>query len=349
MIRYTEDKWGALVFPVDTDLTKLNFDNCFVAIGTQSIWVFPFTRLNKYIQDYENFSKFLGDKHNYYYLDGKVSNRTYHYACKNKLNYLTGQCEENTRYYHATCSGFEVEEKFSFRWHKAICEYVVPVYADKTGTARRIMYFTELCPTAEIETINKATLSERGKRAGLSRSMKKKCVGCIYGKVCTNRWQKAEENCHVSRKALNRTIRQLAVKRFGSFQKLVELCRHSESDYHTLFPISKKHFVVQEINGHYVQFERKTTSDIRKSTHRAIVTPQLENKAKVLMLFLHLCSEKSNNNCSVLNPKAVGYQKYRLMEFREGRRWTTINRYDFQSYDDVFKKLGVPDKRVLFK
>ena len=350
MIRYTEDKWGCLVFPIDTRIEELKLNNCFVAKSNDSIWVFPFKNLNKYIVEYKGFNVFLQQKENFFVLENQVSKRDYHFACKNKLNYVTGKCCEGW-----SCSGFEVENKFDFQWHKAVCEFIAPTYCDLTKKARHRIHFEDLCPTLEIEQANKKTLSARGKRAGLSRKIKSsdKCNGCVYdNNACVNRWKNAEKNCHVSRKMMNRRLKQIAGKRFGSFDNLVSLYGYvglENSEYEIILPINKRHFCVADKMKAYGQtkcYRVEPFSEIKRHFKPSKRTPALEYKSKIYMLFLSVA-----NTCRTIlsETKFNNAWVYYLACFNVGRTTQSITHYTFKSYTDVLKKFGTEKKEKIFR
>jgi hypothetical protein len=346
--RFTIDKWGCLVFPADADVIALGLDNCFVVKGDKSLWVFPFNILSKYIQEftYDNtyrrwggsdFDDFIKkNKENYFILYGKIIKQTYHYCCKNKMNFIT---TGNSCY---TCH-FTALQNTLFKWNKSKCKYIKPLYCDISHTTCRVLLFTNLCPDIQTEQMNKQTLTERGKRATITKKLSEtKCNMCIYNASCKHKSKRVEQNCSISRKMLNRRMRQMADQRFGKYSKLVEIMRYigltkgrGKTAWKTIVPINKVLIATQQKEDY--TFRYKPLSEIKQEfTKVKAANSDTEYKAKVFMFFL--CNLTDANE--IYKAKADGDSIWRLGYNTLKRGSICIQNYEFKSYSDIIKTFG---------
>jgi len=368
MINYTKDKGGCLIFTKETDLAQLNLNNCFVVKGDKSFWVFPFGVLEKYVSFMEvdsrgystnkNLDDFVENKECYFIMSGQKKDKSFHFACRNKQNYITGNCK-------AWRCNYMPLPNLTFRWNKAKTRKVKSMYCDIQGRGRKIIPFTELCPSKAIMDKNKSNLSLRGKKAGLTRSIKEKCGECLYSKVCSDKFNHIQENCRVSRKMFNRRMRELADRRFGSFQHLVEMMSYvtttqRNDEVSIICPYSKDIIITKEKepNGIYNRtriFKKRKFSEIKKDFIPINqIDTHLEEQAKIFMFLLSIL--KDNESDILCNPidKSSAWQLYHI---QEGSGYGGgYNKYQYQddfldnfnNYEELLKIIKKRNKERIF-
>lgn len=345
--RFTIDKWGGLVFSANTDIKDLGLDNCFVVKGEKSLWVFPFNILLKYITEYTfdgkfrswvngEFDKFIAqNKENFFILYGKVINQTYHYCCQNKMHFIT----EGRPCYNCQ---FKALKNTIFKWNKNKCKYIKPLYCDTQYRTCRTLLFQYLCPDIDTENNNRNTLTARGQKANITRKLSKtKCLNCIYNNFCKEKAQRAERNCCLSRKMINRRMRKQAGLRYGSFKELADLMKYSglkhgqgKNSYEVIVPINNELIIIKRKDDY--TFSIKKISEMKQEfAKKTINTINSEYKAKVFMFLMCNLVASRIFKCDNVNQTC-----WELGWGERKRGYIYVREYNFNSYSDVIKKFG---------
>ena len=344
MVRYTRDKWGCLVFPAGTDFKGLALDNCFIAKGDKSIWVFPFNKLNKYIKEFQGFDDFLEGKGNFFIIKGQITKEQYHFCCLNKMNFITGGCQKYN------CN-YSPPPNLRFNWRKPLCRYVSPMYADIEHRACRSVMFTQLCPSKAVFNANKETLSSRGKRASITRKNNSvKCQECMFNDACDDKYNYAKRNCKVTRKMMNRTMRDYAIKRFGSWDIYFDLFRYANTRKTKenalpiiISPASATDFVVQNSNRAY---ERMPLAEVKKDYKRKPVSLALEEQAKAYLYLMSIIADDKN---SIFNSTTLQNSWYAFENKRASYHYQKyVQEFTINNYQDIIKLHGKRGKEKVW-
>jgi len=384
-VRYTKDKWGCYVFAKQSKLDNLELDNCFIATGEKSVWVFPFDTLWNYMKNYEGnrwgistaFMTFLKDKENKFIINGKEVRENYCYCCSDKMNAITDNCSTYR------CK-YKQPDNTPFNINMSKAKFIKPSMADVEHRNCRSVMFTQLCPDIKTEQLNKETSAKRGQKAGLTRRLKsQRCPQCLYRGVCKDRHENENKNCMVSRKMVNRRLRQRAEKRFGSFDNLLELMsyvgteiKEKNNTYEIVFPLSRTEFVMnvkhdREHSYYWNKYQRISVGVVNEYLKEHKITmlkgngEEFEYKAKVIMLFLELTdSQKLMGNMVLDLKKEKNYSSYRLCmkpltkaqkkrkDSSNGKyyrpRRDYISKFKYETYNDVLADFGTFRKEWVF-
>jgi hypothetical protein len=242
---------------------------------------------------------------------------------------------------------FDALQNTLFKWNKSKCKHIKPIYCDISHTTCRVLLFTNLCPDQQTEQMNRQTLTERGKRANITKKLSEtKCNECIYKLTCKQKSKRVEQNCCIIRKMLNRRLRQMADKRFGKYSKLVEIMRYiglkkgrGKTAWETLVPINTELILIKKTEQYYGGYEYKPISEIKKEFLKVkAANLETEYKAKVFMFFL--CNltdtEKIYRDSIGKDDKAWGFLGYNHIK----RGGIYVNDYKFKSYKDIINLFG---------
>jgi hypothetical protein len=152
---------------------------------------------------------------------------------------------------------------------------------------------------------------------------------------------------------MNRRLRTLAKKRFGSFDNLVDLMRYNwckNQENIVVAPINNDVFIVRKCPpnkpSYFSKYSRWSRKEVERTFRKRIKRKGLEYEAKIYMLLLSTCVDSNG----IFNPKKKFNNEVSMLSyFVNGRKYFKVESIDcFKSYDDILKVTGMYKKEKLF-